>query len=205
MNEYLTVNGKSLGEITVSRSRFIAVAQHIETEEEAINFISSKRAEHHDARHNVYAFRLANGVSRFSDDGEPHSTAGKPVFDVLCGAGLFNTLVVVTRYFGGVLLGTGGLVRAYSSAADIAINNSEIVKMTECVRGHIDCTYSSLEILKTLLSSLNCKISDIKYADNVTVFYTVESKNFDFAAETVFDKFSSKVQMMADEKIFCAF
>lgn len=193
MNEYLTINKQSRSELVVERSRFIAVLAHVETEEEAMEFISSKRSEHYDARHNVYAYRLSNGTARFSDDGEPHSTAGKPIMDVLTGAGLFNVVAVVTRYFGGVLLGTGGLVRAYSSSIKNAVDAAEIVRMTECAFLNINCDYSYLEPVRTYLESNNCKISEIQYEDTVKINFTVESGLKDIIIDKITEAFSGRI------------
>ena len=123
MQNYKTVNGEAVAEITEKRARFIATIRHVETEQEATDFIAEIKAKYWDARHNVFAYCLKeNNLVRFSDDGEPHSNAGKTVFDVIVGRELKNVAVVVTRYFGGVLLGTGGLVRAYSSACAKAVD-----------------------------------------------------------------------------------
>ena len=116
MEKYITVLGESTAEYTEKRSRFIATIRHCDSEEEALAFIEEMRSKYWDARHNVYAYSVKH-QGRFSDDGEPHGTAGKPVYDVITSDGITNLAVVVTRYFGGVLLGTGGLVRAYSKSA----------------------------------------------------------------------------------------
>ena len=125
--QYNTIVSTVSGEITEKRSRFIATAFHIESEEEANTLIAETKKRYWDARHNCYAYIVGidNEVSRFSDDGEPGGTAGRPILDVLKNRGLTNTLVIVTRYFGGVLLGTGGLVRAYTDSTLEALKNGE--------------------------------------------------------------------------------
>ena len=115
-------------EVVVKKSRFLGITFPIETPEEAAGQIAGIRKKYYDARHNCYAYRLV-GAEKFSDDGEPSQTAGKPMLDVLTGAGLTGALVVVTRYFGGTLLGTGGLVRAYTEAAQEAVRNSKIAEI----------------------------------------------------------------------------
>ena len=111
---YITVIGQTEAEYTEKRSRFIATLKHCETEEAAAEFISALKAKYWDARHNCYAYSVENGaLKRFSDDGEPQGTAGKPMLEILKGAALYDVCAVVTRYFGGTLLGTGRLVRAY--------------------------------------------------------------------------------------------
>ncbi|MBR6171851.1 MAG: YigZ family protein [Eubacterium sp.] len=130
-------------EIVVKKSRFLGVTFPIETPEEAADHIAAIRKKYYDARHNCYAYRLT-GAEKFSDDGEPSQTAGKPMLDVLTGAGLTGALVVVTRYFGGTLLGTGGLVRAYTEAAQAAVKASRIMEIRP--RRHVECriAYSDL-------------------------------------------------------------
>ena len=115
-------------EVVVKKSRFLGITFSVETPEEAAEKIAGIRKKYYDARHNCYAYRLV-GAEKFSDDGEPSQTAGKPMLDVLSGAGLVGALVVVTRYFGGTLLGTGGLVRAYTEAAQEAVKNSRITEI----------------------------------------------------------------------------
>ncbi len=148
MELYKTIEGQCIRELTVERSRFIAVITHVESEQEALQFVAEKRAEFHDAKHNVFAFALSSGLSRYSDDGEPHGTAGKPILDVINGNGLCDVCVVVTRYFGGVLLGTGGLVRAYSSAARKAIEDACTVHMQPCAEYLITCGYADFEYVQ---------------------------------------------------------
>ncbi len=204
MQDYLTVSDSSLGEIVVDRSRFIAVLAHINSEDEAMEFVARKRKEHYNARHTVYAYRLADGTARFSDDGEPHSTAGKPVMDVISGAGLYDVVLVVTRYFGGILLGTGGLVRAYSSSAAAAVDNADIVKMTECASMHISCPYSSFDPLKKLLIDFGCEIKDVKYADDVLIEFLVKSADADAISSKIIDKFAGRLQPQVDFVEFTA-
>ena len=130
MSELYTVAEYGSDEFTEKKSKFIGYVKHVETEEEANQFIAEIKSKHWDAKHNVYAYILGENGStqRSTDDGEPAGTAGRPVLEVIKGENLTNTAVVVTRYFGGVLLGTGGLVRAYGKAAKLAIENAEIVR-----------------------------------------------------------------------------
>ena len=128
MEEYRTIRGTASGEYEEKKSRFIASAAHVESEEEAVAFLEQIRAANRTARHNVYAYKLrAGNRERYSDDGEPAKTAGTPVLEVIGHSGLTDLIVVVTRYFGGILLGTGGLVRAYTSAASSALEAAEKV------------------------------------------------------------------------------
>lgn len=159
MDSYKTIEGISIEEITVERSRFIAATAHVESEEEALKFVASKKAEFHDARHNCWTYLLKDGQSRFSDDGEPHGTAGKPMADVLAGSGIVDACVVVTRYFGGVLLGTGGLVRAYSSAAKLSLEAAETVTMQRCCEYVIRCEYSDFDYMQKTVAKFGSIMS----------------------------------------------
>ena len=128
MQSYITVKGNDQDEFVEKRSRFIGYIKHVETEKEATDFIAEIRTKHWDATHNVYAYVLReNGTMRYSDDNEPQGTAGIPVLDVLKKSEVTDVVVVVTRYFGGVLLGGGGLVRAYSHSASIALKKIGVV------------------------------------------------------------------------------
>ena len=125
MADYKTIRGTSTFEYEEKRSRFIATAAFADTEEKALAVLNAVRAANRTARHNVYAYVLQNGRTRYSDDGEPAKTAGTPVLETIGHAGVADVIVVVTRYFGGILLGTGGLVRAYTAAASGALQNAQ--------------------------------------------------------------------------------
>lgn len=130
---YKTVYAQGSAEIVEKKSRFIASVSPVSTEEEAIAFVNSVKAKYRDARHNVYAYVVKdNNISRFTDDGEPSGTAGAPVLDVILKEGLTDTAIVVTRYFGGTLLGTGGLVRAYGKAAKDGVLHAQICEKIYC-------------------------------------------------------------------------
>lgn len=175
MESYLTVLSDAAGEYTEKRSKFLAALRRCETEEEAAAFLSEIRAKHREARHNCYAYCVAEGrTKRFSDDGEPHGTAGKPILEVIEGANLCNVALVVTRYFGGILLGTGGLARAYTEAAKEAVAAAEIVRMTPCSVFCTVCPYPDVDRLTALLEKSGCVIEKTDYAHQVTVTYHME-------------------------------
>ena len=182
MESYITVSGESVGEYSEKRSRFIATLRHTETEEQAAAFLAEMRSKYWDARHNCYAYSMSGGaLKRFSDDGEPHGTAGKPILDIIDGSGLTDITVVVTRYFGGVLLGTGGLVRAYSAAAREAVANAERVRMTPCTVYKAGCGYSELERLTKLIADCGGRLENTVYTENVELeFYLENSACEDF-------------------------
>ena len=148
MEEYLVPSGEGIDEHTEKRSRFIGHIFPADTEEAAVAAIKSVRESMWDARHHVYAYVIRGGAMRYSDDGEPQGTGGLPVLDVLRRQELNNVCCVVTRYFGGILLGTGGLVRAYSKAASIAVDAAGISIMRLWQRFEIPCPYSLFERVK---------------------------------------------------------
>lgn len=164
---YKTVYKGGTAEIVEKKSRFIAHIAPASSEEEAVRFIEEKRKMYWDARHNCHAFTvgLSPEMSRCSDDGEPAQTAGKPMLDVLLGAGLKNTVVVVTRYFGGTLLGTGGLVRAYSAAVRAGLEASTIIEKQLCSRMTLRMDYSMLGKIQYLTADLGLPVISTEYTD----------------------------------------
>ena len=169
MQEYLTPAGLGGGEYVEKRSRFIGQLWPVETEAEAQAHIAAVRKEHYDARHTCFAYIIREGnIVRYGDDGEPQGTAGQPILAVLSGAGLENVCCAVTRYFGGVLLGTGGLVRAYTAAAKAALEDAGIARMAlwQCVS--LRCGYGQFEPVKRLLDSWEAVIEDTDFGAEVT-------------------------------------
>lgn len=169
LKKYRTVYEGGKGEIIEKKSRFIAHTAHVESEEEALDFIEHIKKEYWDARHNCHAFIVGLGqeTARCSDDGEPAQTAGKPMLDVLMGRELKNTVVVVTRYFGGTLLGTGGLVRAYSAAVQEGLSNSTVIEKYLCQRVHIGMDYTCLGKIQYLTAQMSLMTIDTLYTDAV--------------------------------------
>lgn len=167
LSSYKTVYRGGTAEITEKKSRFIAHIAPAASEEEAVRFIEEKRKMYWDARHNCHAFTvgLSPEMSRCSDDGEPAQTAGKPMLDVLLGAGLKNTVVVVTRYFGGTLLGTGGLVRAYSAAVRAGLEESILIEKQLCSRMNLRMDYSMLGKIQYLAADLGLPVISTSYTD----------------------------------------
>lgn len=170
MQTYITVKGYDYDEFVEKRSRFIGYIKHVETEKEATDFIAEIRAKHWDATHNVYAYSLReNQVKRYSDDNEPQGTAGIPVLDVLQKNNIVDAVIVVTRYFGGVLLGAGGLVRAYSHGASIALKKIGAVTMQMCSLCSLSCTYTQYGKIPAAICSFDGVVDDSIFTDNVTV------------------------------------
>ena len=170
MTAYTTIDGRATAEIVEKKSRFIGQIAHVETEEEALAFLGEIRTAHRMARHNVYAYVLrANGRIRYSDDGEPQKTAGMPTLEAIQHAGLTDVAVVVTRYFGGILLGTGGLVRAYTQATQAAIEAARVVTISRCVDVIAALPYSLYEQAVRTIEAQGAKIRDTEFAADVTI------------------------------------
>ena len=194
MDSYVTLMGECEGEITVERSRFIAAAIHIDSEQDALDFIAKKRAEYHDAKHNCFAYVLHSGISRSSDDGEPHGTAGKPMLDIIEGSEIYDVCVVVTRYFGGVLLGTGGLVRAYSAATKEALGNAVLVKMQPCCQYSVCCAYPDFDYLAKIISRFGA-IEQNDFTDKVQLSVIIKTECENEFLNTVEKTFLDRVQL----------
>ncbi|MBQ7006599.1 MAG: YigZ family protein [Oscillospiraceae bacterium] len=170
MADYKTVKGEATGTIYEKKSEFIGYIAHAKTEAEAQEFLAKIRKKHYDARHHCYAYIIKDeGIIRQSDDGEPSKTAGMPILEVLRHSGLEDAIIVVTRYFGGTLLGTGGLVRAYTEGAKAALNAAEILTYKTCVDLNITVDYSLYDKITTLCQNKNGKIIDTQFTDNVNI------------------------------------
>ncbi len=179
VEEYKIVYKGGVGEIEEKKSRFIATVEPIEKEEDAIAFIEKMKKKYWDARHNCSAYVIGekNQIQRCSDDGEPSQTAGRPMLDVLLGEGVHNVVVVVTRYFGGTLLGTGGLVRAYSGATKEGLNHSVIVTKKLGSKYEIDTDYNGIGKIQYIIGQMGLTTLDTIYTDAVKVIVIVPEKD----------------------------
>ena len=175
-DSYLTIEKEAQAEFTEKRSRFIGYVKPVSSEAEALEFVESIRKKHWDAKHNVYAFNLKNGVSRFSDDGEPQGTAGMPVLDVLKKQNVVDCVVVVTRYFGGILLGAGGLVRAYSHAAALALDAAKIKEMCPHTLFKTTVDYNLFGKLENTILQNGGVVENTDFAENVIVYFLIPKK-----------------------------
>ncbi|MBR3968687.1 MAG: YigZ family protein [Clostridia bacterium] len=205
MQEYITISESFTAEYSEKHSRFIATCFHCETEEQASEIIATQKSKYWDARHNVYAYILQNGTARFSDDGEPHGTAGMPMLELIKGSGITNVVVVVTRYFGGILLGTGGLVRAYSTSTRDALNGAQKVLMCACCEYEIDCDYGSFDRLTRLISDTNGMVQDTNFTDKVTVKVMYKKVDSEVFLDKLCETFASKITAKAINEIFFPF
>ena len=179
-NLYTTLGGEGFFEITIDRSVFYGYAKHVTEEKDAVDFINSIKKKHSDARHNVYAYVLKDtNTTRYSDDGEPAGTAGMPVLDVIRKTGFTDAVIVVTRYFGGILLGKGGLVRAYTAAAKGAAEDALITTYTEYTEFEVKCTYADHEKVRYECQFFSVIEDGIDYSDCVVLKMAIKSPEFD--------------------------
>ena len=179
MKEFITIKESNETEITEKKSKFIAHLYYIESVEEAERLIKETKKKYYDARHNCIAYRVIEEeqlIEKSSDDGEPSGTAGAPMLSILQKNNLVNILIVVTRYFGGILLGTGGLVRAYSSSLQQAIEESEKIK--KCIGEELEVIleYSELETFKYYCKNNDIYVTDVQYSENIVCKIQLEIK-----------------------------
>lgn len=177
--EFTTVYNNGTFTLIEKKSKFIANIFHVETREEAENIIKETRKKYSDARHNCYAYSILDkttNITKSSDDGEPSGTAGIPILNVILNKKIYNVLIVVTRYFGGILLGTGGLVRAYTNSAVEVINNSHIVHMEKGVQLKFSINYNDLGKIKYYFTVNKCNIVNIFYGQFIEITVDVKEK-----------------------------
>ena len=167
MSEYYIPAGAGEAEFTEKRSSFLGHVRMVGTEDEAKAFIAEMKKKYHDARHNCWCYIIRGGAVRYSDDGEPQGTAGIPMLEVLKREGIENVVCVVTRYFGGVLLGAGGLLRAYTKSAKDALDAAGVSVVRRWVRAEVPCTYSLLERIKLECAAAGGVVQDVEYGVGV--------------------------------------
>lgn len=193
MQEYKTVEKEASDFFIEKKSKFIGYAKPVKTQEEAVDFISEIKSKHWDATHNVYAYVLReNNIQRYSDDGEPSGTAGVPVLDVMLKESLVDVCVVATRYFGGTLLGAGGLVRAYSHTSKIALDAAGIITMAQCSVMSAEVDYSFYDRLNILLSDFSAVILNTSFSDKVCVEFSVKENIVDLLNAKLIDVSNGK-------------
>ena len=183
MTEYFIPAGAGESEYVEKRSQFLGHVRHVESEEEAKAFLAEMKRTYYDARHNCSCYLLRGGVERYSDDGEPQGTAGLPMLEVFRREGVTDLVCVVTRYFGGVLLGAGGLFRAYTKTAKDALDAAGVAVVRRWEETEFSCSYAAAEQLKRELAAFDGLVTDTLYAADVTVKALVpEEKTASFAA-----------------------
>jgi uncharacterized YigZ family protein len=194
---YQTIYEGGEGEIVEKKSRFIATVEPVESEEEALAFIERMKRKYWDARHNCSAFVIGERgqIQRCSDDGEPQGTAGRPMLDVLLGQEIRNVAVVVTRYFGGVLLGTGGLVRAYSGAVQAGLAGSVVIEKIPGTLLDVRTDYNGLGKIQYILGQRGLQIQDSIYTDQVEVQVLVPQEELSAVMAEITDKTNGQAVM----------
>ena len=190
-------------QITEKKSRFIGDVYNIENEEDALYYINETKKKYWDARHHCYAYIIGNNneIKRFSDDGEPSGTAGKPILDVLDKSGIANCLIIVTRYFGGTLLGTGGLIRAYSEAAKSGIEASGIMEVKKGIQAQIDADYNSFGKIQYMCMERNIIITDTEYGENVHINMIIEESEYAHFQKAVADAFAGRLEIVKNDNV----
>lgn len=202
--EYKTVDKEACDEFIEKRSRFIGYIKPVTTKEEAVDFINSIKSKHWDATHNVYAYVLRDGQTRrYSDDGEPQGTAGMPVLDVLLKENVTDCVVVATRYFGGILLGGGGLVRAYSHTAKIAVDAGVVVTMRLCSVMRAECDYNLYGKINSLVPEYGGIIDDTDFAENVVLKFRIPEDRTDEFQKKLIDVSFGRVSAEKTGELFC--
>ncbi|NLW40619.1 MAG: YigZ family protein [Tissierellia bacterium] len=202
-SNYRTIYGYGEDEIIINKSRFIGYAMPIETEEDALEFIDKIKAKHRDATHNVYAYVVGkdNNIQRFSDDGEPSGTAGIPVLEVIKKEDLRNVVVVVTRYFGGIKLGAGGLIRAYTKGAKIGLEAGAIIDKVLHTKLKLRIDYTIYGTIENHLMTKGYIVDEIVYDDGVNIYVYIENSQVDYFKEIITDLTSGRgiIEYVAEE------
>ena len=202
--QYRMLSKGAQAELVEKKSRFIATIRPVSSEEEAVAFIEEMKKKYYDARHNCSAFVIGSKgeLTRSSDDGEPSGTAGRPMLEVLTGSGIRNIAAVVTRYFGGVLLGTGGLVRAYSGAVKMALEQCETITRRSGVQMLIKTDYNGVGKIQYLLGSKDVVIQDSVYAADVQMTVLVPIEEYDRLCKELVEATNGRVGLEEVEKLY---
>ena len=202
MEGYVTPAGSAESEYSEKKSVFLGHLKPVEREDEAKAFIAEMKKKYADARHNVWAYALPDGTVRSSDDGEPAGTGGAPVLDSIVKRGLTGCVIVVTRYFGGILLGTGGLVRAYGSAAGATLEAAGSVRMTVYLKMRLKCTYAQYGGAVRLIEKYGGKVTKTGYAEEVEAEFILKPEKKEELARALTDFSSGALKAEEDGEIF---
>ncbi|MBC8596161.1 YigZ family protein [Qingrenia yutianensis] len=199
---YIRIEKNETCEITEKKSRFIAYLAYVTTEEDAQNFVSQIKKKHYDARHNVYAYILNSGGKKYSDDGEPSKTAGYPILEMLENEGVTDVVCVVTRYFGGTLLGTGGLIRAYTKSAKDCLEKAGVKKMILCDVLSLTFDYAYLSKIEHMLKTENLVTKDKTFLENVTLTVVSPKDKTGALRENILNEFAGAVNFAVTGEIY---
>lgn len=204
MQSYRTLHEFGRDEFTVEKSVFIGHAKPVDTEEEAREFIDEIKSKYKDATHNVWAYTIGEtmNIQRYSDDGEPQGTAGIPTLEVIKKEDLRNVVVVVTRYFGGVKLGAGGLVRAYTKGAKIGLEAGKIVEKKPFIEVDISVDYTLLGKIQNELANREYTVKDIEYTDSVNIIVYCEKERLETLSSLITEITSATAEIMEKEEFY---
>ena len=203
MTEYLIPSGAGEAELTEKRSRFLGHVRPVETEDEARAFIAEMKNKYYDARHNCWCYLIRGGPERYSDDGEPQGSAGIPMLEVFRREGVTNAVCVVTRYFGGVLLGTGGLLRAYTQSAKDALDAAGLSVVRRWLEASIPCPYAMLERIKQETAAFGGSVAGMDYGAEVTLHALLPEERAEEFSARVFDLSAGKIEVVIDGERLC--
>ena len=204
MNEYRIPASPGESELTEKRSRFLGHVRMVESEEEAKAFIAEMKRKYYDARHNCWCYAVRDGAERYSDDGEPQGSAGIPMLEVLRRRGVTNAVCVVTRYFGGVLLGTGGLLRAYTQSAADALDAAGVAVVRAWTEAEARCSYAQAERMKTEAAALGAVTEDVVYGADVTLKLLIPREKTEAVKARLFDASAGSVRLTVTGESFRA-
>ena len=199
MENFLTIQEEEQTQVVEKKSRFIAEIYPVTNIQEVQNKIKEIKKKYYDAKHHCIAYRIIEEgrvIERASDDGEPSGTAGLPMLNILKGNNLCNVLVVVTRYFGGILLGTGGLVRAYSEATNLVIQKSKMINITEGYEMILKLEYNNLDVFNYYCKNNNIKILNIEYAENIRIKIEMETDKKEILMKDIENKKISVIEIV---------
>ena len=205
MKEYVTIAQRAEDDFFERKSQFIGYIAPVSSEEEALAFLAEIRAKHRDARHNCFAYILQNGVKRASDDGKPQGTAGVPIMEVVEREGLTDVIVVVTRYFGGILLGAGGLVRAYAHAAKLAVDAAQRKVMSPAVLVEMQMDYNQYGRINNVLSKYTAIVQDTTFTDMVTMRILFIERDVDAFRSELTEMTAATVEAVEVERLMGEF
>ena len=204
MEDYLVPRGVGQAEYIEKKSRFLGGVYPVTSEQEAKEILERVRKQHYDARHNCWCYILKSGQKRYSDDGEPQGTAGQPMLNVFEREGVVDVLCIVTRYFGGILLGAGGLCRAYTKAAKDALDAAGISKMQPWLRQQITVSYALFERAKLLIAAQEGTVEDAQYGADILITYLIPEGADERLRTALREDSSGSVVPSLLEEIFCA-
>ena len=206
ISSYTTVSGPAREEIVISKSRFIGCVSPCREESEAVSFLQRIREEHKTAKHHCYAYIIGenSGVMRYSDDGEPGGTAGMPIMDVMRLKGIVNCCIVVVRYFGGILLGTGGLVRAYTQAAQAAVESAGVARMELTAEEYCELPYSAWDKLRYTADRLPVRIENVEYGSLISFHLYYRTADRETVLPSLLEASDRKLETLPQGESFSA-